>query len=278
MESNNNEKRTVVVSFASIKGGVGKTHIAILLADCLAAGGKKVLLVDSDLNNSLSYHYLDAAMLEKTRRLNFAAALGDEGNNLCDFAVPTRTAGVDLIASSPYLADLRTLNEKRLKRLVPTLDGEDDILIIDCHPTYDNIVLNALHAADGVALSEREYFTRGSTALLDAVGKTINEAGSRLAGMPEGMRPGKVIFVITTDGLENASREFSYGQVKALITQQTEKYGWEFIFMGANIDVAAEGGKLGIKPDRSLSFTASAAGIGVAFSAMNGLASAIRAG
>ena len=149
MESNN-EKRTTVVSFASIKGGVGKTHIAILTANCLAAGGKKVLLIDSDLNNSLSYHYLDESMLEKTRKLNFAAALGDEGNNLCDFAVPTRTEGIDLIASSPYLADLRTLNEKRLKRLVPTLYGKYDILIIDCHPTYDNIVLNALNAADYV--------------------------------------------------------------------------------------------------------------------------------
>ncbi|MDR2509298.1 MAG: ParA family protein [Spirochaetaceae bacterium] len=143
-----NEKRTTVVSFASIKGGVGKTHIAILLADYLAARGKRVALIDSDLNNSLSYHYLDKEMLEKTRKQNFAAALGDENNNLCDFAVPTRTAGVDLIASSPYLADMRTLNERRLKRLVPTLYGTYDILIIDCHPTYDNIVLNALHAAD----------------------------------------------------------------------------------------------------------------------------------
>ena len=144
------KKRTTVVSFASIKGGVGKTHIAILLADYLAACGKRVLLADSDLNNSLSYHYLDKAMLEKTRKLNLAAALGDEGNNLCDYAVPTRTEGVDLIASSPYLADLRTLNEKRLKRLLPALYGTYDILIVDCHPTYDNIVLNALHAADYV--------------------------------------------------------------------------------------------------------------------------------
>jgi hypothetical protein len=116
-------------------------------------------------------------------------------------------------------------------------------------------------SADGVALSEKEYFTRGNTALLDAVGKTINDVGGRLAKMPEDMRPGKVIFVITTDGYENASREFSYEQVKALITQQTEKYHWEFIFMGVNIDVSAESGKLGIKQDSSFSFVAT--GIGV---------------
>jgi chromosome partitioning protein len=140
--------KTTVVSFASIKGGVGRTHAAIMLADFLAAAGKQVLLADSDLNNSLSFHYLDEDMMEQTRKLNFAAALSDETNNLCDFAVPAKTPGVKLIASTPYLADLRTLSEKRLSRMIPTLYGEYDILIIDCHPTYDNIVLNALHAAD----------------------------------------------------------------------------------------------------------------------------------
>jgi chromosome partitioning protein len=143
-----NTKKTIVVSLSSIKGGVGKTHIAILLADCLAAAGYKVMIIDCDLNNSLSFHYLDNEMMERTRKLNLAAALSDEKNDLCEFAVPAGTPGVDLIASTPYLADLRTLNEKRLKRMIPTLYGKYDILIIDCHPTYDNIVLNALHAAD----------------------------------------------------------------------------------------------------------------------------------
>lgn len=142
--------KTTVLTLANIKGGVGKTHIAILLAECLAAAGKRVLLADSDLNNSLSFHYLDKDMMEKTKKLNFAAALGDEDNCLRDFAVPTKTDGIDLIASSPYLADLRTMNEKRLSRMLPPLYGAYDIFIIDCHPTYDNIVLNALHAADYV--------------------------------------------------------------------------------------------------------------------------------
>jgi chromosome partitioning protein len=144
----NTEEKTTVVSFSSIKGGVGRTHIAIMLANCLAAAGKRVLLADSDLNNSLSFHYLDEAMMERTRKINFASALSDEKNDLKEFAVPTKKAGIDLIASTPYLADLRTLSEKRLKRMIPSLYGKYDILIIDCHPTYDNIVLNALHAAD----------------------------------------------------------------------------------------------------------------------------------
>jgi chromosome partitioning protein len=141
-------RETTVVSFVSIKGGVGRTNIVILLAKCLAAAGIRVLVIDSDLNNSLSYHFLEKEMMEKTKQLNIAKALGDENNNLCDFTVPTITPGVDLIGSTPYLADLRTLSEKRLKRMVPTVYGKYDILIVDCPPTYDNIVLNAVNAAD----------------------------------------------------------------------------------------------------------------------------------
>lgn len=141
-------ERTTVVSFVSIKGGVGRTNIVICLAKCMAAAGKRVLLIDSDLNNSLSFHFLDEEAMERTKKLNIAAALCDENNNLCDYTVLTRTPGVDLIASTPYLADLRTLSDKRLKRMIPTLYGKYDILIIDCAPTYDNIVLNAVNAAD----------------------------------------------------------------------------------------------------------------------------------
>ena len=143
-----NEKKTTVVSFVSIKGGPGKTNITILCSKCIATAGKKVLLIDSDLNNSLSYHFLDEETQKKTKQLNVAAALSDEKNNLCDYAVPTITPGVDLIASTPYLADLRAVSEKRLKRMIPTLYGVYDICIIDCPPTYDNIVLNAVNASD----------------------------------------------------------------------------------------------------------------------------------
>jgi len=140
--------KTTVISFTSIKGGTGKTHIAILLAKCFAAAGKKVLLIDSDLNNSLSFHFLTEEMFERTKKQNIANALSKEENNLCDYAVPTITEGVDIIASTPYLADLRTLSEKRLKRMIRTLYGKYNVCIIDCPPTYDNIVLNAVNASD----------------------------------------------------------------------------------------------------------------------------------
>ena len=140
--------KTTVTSFVSIKGGVGRTNIVILLAKCLASSGKRVLLIDSDLNNSLSFHFLNEETIKKTKILNIAKALNDESNNLCDYSVSTTSPGIDLIASTPYLADLRTLSEKRLKRMIPTLYGKYDILINDCPPTYDNIVLNAVNAAD----------------------------------------------------------------------------------------------------------------------------------
>ena len=87
---------------------------------------------------------------------------------------------------------------------------------------------------------------RNGTALLDAVGFAVTGEGERLAAMPEGERPGKIVVLIATDGRENSSREWTKKQVKDLITQQRETYGWEFSFVGANQDAFAEAGQLGI--------------------------------
>lgn len=119
--------------------------------------------------------------------------------------------------------------------------------------------------AKKVYLSNKEYYVRGCTALLDAVGKTILDVGYRLSNIQEEKRPGKVIFVITTDGLENASREFSYEKVKELIQHQQEKYSWEFIFMGANIDAAKEADHIGISMENAYQFEASAKGVEVMY-------------
>ena len=95
-------------------------------------------------------------------------------------------------------------------------------------------------------ITGNDYFTRGSTALLDAVGKTIRAVGRRLSLTKVEERPGKVIFVITTDGMENSSREFSYEMIRSMIRHQREKYSWEFIFLGANIDAEAAAEEIGI--------------------------------
>ena len=110
-------------------------------------------------------------------------------------------------------------------------------------------------------LTAKEYYARGCTALLDAVGRTIHNVGSRQKYLPERARAEKVIFVITTDGLENASREYTYERIREMIGRQKEKYGWDFIFLGANMDAVAEGGRFGIAPDRSVTFENDSRGV-----------------
>ena len=90
---------------------------------------------------------------------------------------------------------------------------------------------------------------RGSTALLDAVGRAINETGARLAAMEEAQRPGLVVFVIVTDGEENSSREFTLDQIRKMVEHQQSAYKWQFTFLAANQDAFAAGGSMGIAQD-----------------------------
>lgn len=113
-------------------------------------------------------------------------------------------------------------------------------------------------------LTEEEYYVRGCTALLDAVGKTISRMESIQAQLSESERAEKVIVVITTDGFENASTEYGYGEVRRMIERRKE-CGWEFLFMGANMDAAAEAEKLGIRADRAVTFENDSQGIEVQY-------------
>ncbi|MGD6781645.1 vWA domain-containing protein [Sutcliffiella horikoshii] len=115
--------------------------------------------------------------------------------------------------------------------------------------------------ARNVTLTRADYYVRGTTSLLDAIGRTIMDVGNRLSRTEKALRPGNVIFVITTDGMENSSVEFTYPRVKELIRHQEEKYSWQFIFMGANIDVAKEAENLGIHEDQAFNFEATNEGV-----------------
>lgn len=109
-------------------------------------------------------------------------------------------------------------------------------------------------------LTEKDYYVRGLTALLDAIGKTIVNVNRRLiknAGMP----PDQVIFVITTDGMENSSKEFSHEQIKEMIDIQKTDHDWKFIFMGANLDVIEEAGRIGISETDAYGFEATHTGV-----------------
>ena len=103
-------------------------------------------------------------------------------------------------------------------------------------------------------MTEKDYTVRGSTALLDAVGSTIKHIARIHKYAHPDHRPTKTLFVIITDGMENASREYTYDKVKALISHEQEKYGWEFLFLGANIDAVSEGARFGIAPDRAVTY------------------------
>lgn len=125
-------------------------------------------------------------------------------------------------------------------------------------------------------MTSREYYTRGSTALLDAVGGAVRRIARehRCAGKDD--VPEKTVFVIITDGLENSSRVYSYNEVKRMIEHEKEKHGWEFVFLGANIDAAAEAGRIGISADRAARYTYDGAGVGVCYDAVGNAVQSIR--
>jgi uncharacterized protein YegL len=117
-------------------------------------------------------------------------------------------------------------------------------------------------------LTEKEYYVRGCTALLDAVGGAIHHIANVHKYAREEDRPEKTLFVITTDGMENASRRYTYDKVKQMISRQKEKYGWEFLFLGANIDAAREAARFGIGADRAANYHADHQGTAVIYDAV----------
>ena len=123
------------------------------------------------------------------------------------------------------------------------IKGEANVTFVKFSDYY-KIINDATPINHVSHLNESNYTPSNSTALLDAVGKTINSIGKRLANTPENERPEKVIMAIITDGYENDSKEFSRKQIFDMVTHQREKYNWQFIFLGANID--AWGQEIGI--------------------------------
>ena len=126
-------------------------------------------------------------------------------------------------------------------------------------------------------MTRKEYYVRGCTALLDAVGKAIHHIGNVHKYAREEDRPEKTLFVITTDGLENASRQYSYDKVRGMIERNTDRYGWEFLFLGANIDAAREAARFGIRPDRAANYHADRRGTAVIYEAVGEAVCAVRA-
>jgi uncharacterized protein YegL len=148
------------------------------------------------------------------------------------------------------------------------LDGECRIttVLFDNHYEllHDRLDLRAVSP-----ITEKEYYVGGSTALLDAIGRTIRKLVNVQRSTAEDYRAGKVLFIIITDGMENVSREFSSQQVKTMIEHEKEKYGWEFIFLGANIDAVETAGRYGIDADRAVDYVADSEGTALNFTVMS---------
>ena len=109
-------------------------------------------------------------------------------------------------------------------------------------------------------MTDKEYYVRGCTALLDAVGGAIHHIGNVHKYARKEDVPEKTLFIITTDGMENASKRYDYRKVKEMIERQKDKYGWEFLFLGANIDAAREAARFGIGEDKAVTYRSDSVG------------------
>jgi uncharacterized protein YegL len=144
-------------------------------------------------------------------------------------------------------------------------DGETEVL-------HDRIPLDKISP-----ITEKEYYVRGSTALLDAVGGAIHHIGSiHKHARPEDV-PEKTLFIITTDGMENSSRMYSYDKVKKMIEKKKEKNHWEFIFLGANIDAVSVANRFGVDKSHAVRYECDGAGTALNFKVMNKMVACARA-
>jgi hypothetical protein len=155
--------------------------------------------------------------------------------------------------------------------------GEATITLIQFDDQYEG-VYRGLAIKDAEPLTPATFVPRGSTALLDAIGRTIEETGARLAALDESERPEKVLFVIVTDGFENASRKYTRDQVNDLIAQQRDTYKWEFVFLGANQDAISTASSMGIGAANALTYAANSGGVRAAMASLSKNAVSYRVG
>lgn len=155
------------------------------------------------------------------------------------------------------------------------LDGECRITTVLFDNRYellhDRIDIRAVSP-----MTEKEYQVGGTTALLDAIGRTVQKLVSVQKNTTKEYRADRVLFVIITDGQENASQEYSSDKVKGLIQLEKEKYGWEFVFLGANIDAVETAGRFGISRDRAVDYVPDGAGTALNFQMMSETVAAFR--
>ena len=156
------------------------------------------------------------------------------------------------------------------------IPGEATVKLVQFDDQYETVFDKPLK--DCPELTQNTFVPRGSTALLDAQGRTIVELGQELAALPESERPSKVIVVTLTDGLENASKEYNLDKIGAMIREQRDKYNWDFVFLGANQDAIATAAAMSIPLPSAMSYSTSKAGIAATMAAVSHYVGAARKG
>lgn len=159
-------------------------------------------------------------------------------------------SGLESDTIGGYNGMLKKQKETEGEVLVSTVLFDDEAEVL-----YDRIPLEKMSQMTG-----KEYYVRGCTALLDAGGGAIHHIRKVQKALPEVERPDKTIFVITTDGMENASHKYTYDKVKKMVEKRKEKNGWEFLFLGANIDAIEVAGRFGIGADRAANYNSDSEG------------------
>jgi uncharacterized protein YegL len=175
-------------------------------------------------------------------------------------------AGLESDTIGGYNAMLKKQQKETGEAVVTTVLFDDDYELL-----HDRINIKGIRP-----ITAKEYYVRGCTALLDAIGKTIRKIDNAQQHTSEEERAEKVMFVITTDGLENASKEYNYKKIRAMVKQQQEKYGWEFIFLGANIDAIGAAADLGISADRAANYHADGIGTQLNYEVVSDAVSELR--
>lgn len=176
-------------------------------------------------------------------------------------------AGLESDTIGGYNAMLSKQQKEPGEAIVTTVLFDDEYELI-----HDRINIKGINP-----ITEKEYFVGGCTALLDAIGKTIHKIDNAQKHTKKEHRAGKVMFVITTDGMENASREYTYEKIRKMIERQKEKHNWEFIFLGANIDAISTAKRFGISEDRSANFHADSEGTRLNYQIVSEVISDLRA-
>lgn len=155
------------------------------------------------------------------------------------------------------------------------IPGDCNVSLVQFDDQYEPLYTGR-KVSEAPLLTTETFVPRGVTALLDAIGKTIIATGARLSAMPEADRPEKVLFVIVTDGGENASREFTRAKVFEMIGHQKAAYKWDFVFIGANQDAISVGASLNIAAGSSITYAANAQGTQAAFVSASNYAASTR--